>query len=100
MPSCNMSDMNVADRMDLLENPVIPGCWPAGWRVCHAAPALQYPLPEAVARAHGAVVVADAGAHLVIAVPEPDAPGLVALLTTTARRPVRLIAAGPQEIEL
>lgn len=98
-----MSGTSAADRTELLEllqYPIPSGCGPVEWRVCHAAPALQYPLSEKVARAHQAVIVADAGTHLVIAVPEPNAPGLVALLSTAARRPVRLIAAGLQEITL
>jgi cellulose synthase/poly-beta-1,6-N-acetylglucosamine synthase-like glycosyltransferase len=46
------------------------------------------------------VVVAEADQFLWIAVPDPELPGLAASLATAARRPVRLVAAGPDELAL
>ncbi len=71
-----------------------------GWEICHPPLGLGDALPEVVARARSAVVIGEEGDILCVAVAQPDAPGLAPALAAAARRHVRLIAAGRDELAL
>ncbi len=69
-----------------------------GWRVRHPSRVHQRSLPREVALREGAVVLAEEGDTLYLAVARPDDSRLAASLASAARRPVRLVAAGSDEL--